>query len=167
MKNLAPFQSARRDARARATLLLVRLVALAAFALLPACSVVHGTGELLGFACEWVEWKPMDPTAKSAARPAGAAPDEEVCYLAWSASGRLALASKGDDSDTISCDEREDSRPTEADPLVVRPGQIAWIFGTYSDDPEARVVITTCADLDASGMTPGEYVAAWRGTPAD
>jgi hypothetical protein len=123
------------------------------------CTVVHGTGEWLGIACEWVEWQHMDPTAKNAPRPKSAEPDEEVCYLTWPERGRVALASRGDDAGEVSCGEREDSTYTEDEPLVVRPGQIAWIYGTYSDSPVVTLALTTCAELDAwvaDGGTPGE-----------
>jgi hypothetical protein len=140
----------------------VRLSVLALALASSACTVVHGTGEWLGIACEWVEWKNMDPASPTAPRPAGAGPNDETCYLTWPVSGRVALASRGDDADEISCSERDDSAYTEEEPLVVRPGQIAWIYGTYSTDPEVTLVLTTCAELDSwveSGGTPGEFAA--------
>jgi len=127
-----------------------------------ACTVVHGTGEWLGISCEWVEWKCMDPSAPTAPRPTNAMPGDETCYLTWPTSGRIALASRGDDADSVSCEERDDSLPTASDPLVVRPGQIAWIYGTYSDEPRAMLALTTCTELDdwiEAGGTPGELAA--------
>ena len=135
--------------------LAVALLALAA----SGCSVVHGTGEWLGVACEWVEWKHMDPTSSTAPRPENAKADDETCYLTWPESGRVVLANKGDDYDSISCEERDDSAYTADEPLVVRPGQIAWIYGTYSDKPRVNLALTTCSDLVAwieAGGTPGE-----------
>jgi hypothetical protein len=130
--------------------------------LLSGCTVVHGAGEFLGIACEWVEWKPMDPSATTAPRPADALPSEDVCYVAWPESGRLVLANRGDDADSISCEERDESMPTAEQPLVVRPGQIAWIYGTYSDMPRVVLALATCSELDAwveAGGTPGEFAA--------
>ena len=106
------------------------------------CTVVHGTGEWLGVTCEWVEWQKMDPTSPSAPRPDGAGPDDETCYLTWPDSGRLVLANRGDSHDSISCEERDESRYTAEDPLVVRPGQIAWIYGTYSNKPRVNLALT-------------------------
>jgi hypothetical protein len=142
----------------------MRAFTLAALALLSGgCTVVHGTGELLGIACEWVDWHHMDPTARNAPRASSAGPEDETCYLAWPEQhARVALASKGDDAGTVSCSEREDAEPTAEDPLVVRPGQIAWIFSPYDQEPEITLVVTTCAKLDAwtaDGGTPGEFAA--------
>lgn len=138
------------------------LIALASLAFAASgCTVVHGAGEWLGIACEWVEWQHMDPAAPTAPTPVNAGPEDETCYMTWADSGRVVLASQGDSHDSISCNEREDSVYTADDPLVVRPGQIAWIYGTYSDKPRVQIALTTCAELDAwvdAGGTPGELV---------
>jgi hypothetical protein len=127
------------------------------------CNVVHGTGELLGMSCEWVDWQYMDPSAPSAPRSKGAGPEDETCYLAWPEyHARVALASQGEDADAVSCEERKDAKPSAEEPLVVRPGQIAWIYSPYNHEPEITLLVTTCAKLDAwtdVGGTPGEYAA--------
>jgi len=126
------------------------------------CTMVHGAGEILGLACEWVEWQPMDPASPTSPRPIGSQPDDDVCYIAWPTSGRIALASRGDEASSISCDERDESQPTADDPLVVRPGQIGWIYGTYSDMPRVTLALVTCAELDSwidAGGTAGELAS--------
>jgi hypothetical protein len=133
-----------------------RLVVLLAMLALSGCTVTTGVGDWLGLSCPMVEQAQLDPEALAAP---GSEPE---CFLAWPTRGSIALAAKGDSADSISCEEREEAAFSADEPLIVRPGQIAWVFGGRGERPKVSYVHPACPELDAwidAGGTPGELVA--------